>query len=140
MKPRRLGAVLAVAVLAGSWGLPFVVTAQRDPDEVGVERAVRDFGAAVDVDDQDRLLDLLCAADAELITRDDDHDPGDGEPNTATPVEREVGEVRVADGLASARVAMPDAAPFTIHLRREGGAWKVCEPAVNATTGAVPSR
>jgi hypothetical protein len=117
-------------VLAGV--VVWVLVARANSDETKIQRLVGDFATAVDRDDQDKLLGLLCAEEASDITEDDDFDPANnGGPITDPGDNRPVraADIRVTGDTASARITRPAQPDTTLYFRKESGHWRVCASA-----------
>ncbi|MBQ1040777.1 MULTISPECIES: hypothetical protein [Micromonospora] len=128
-------AVLAVAVAAGV--VVWVLGARSNSDEAVIDKLVSDFAIAVDQDDQDKILGLLCAEEALDITEDDDYDPANNggpivDPGPERPVK--ASDIRVTGNTASARITRPDQPDSTLTFRKESGHWRVCAPAGDPAT------
>jgi hypothetical protein len=129
---------LVLVVLAGV--VVWVVVARTNSDEAKIQRLVGDFATAVDRDDQDKLLNLLCAEEARAITEDDDYDPANnGGPITdSRKIPVKATDIRVTGDTASARITRPSQPATTLYFRKEAGRWKVCAPAGDPA-GATPT-
>jgi hypothetical protein len=101
-------------------------------DQARIRTVVDRFAAAVQSEDQARIVGLLCAEEAADITEDDDYDPAgtrvDGTPDKPVfPVH--ASNIHITGDVASARVTSAFQQPTTLYFRKEGGTWKVCAPA-----------
>jgi len=127
------GVLLLAACGVGAYLVVGHTGASKPPavtDETRIRKLVEDFAAAVDRDDQQAILNQVCAAEAEDIMADDDFDPSlapPANPPSVRPVT--VADIQVSGDTASARVSRPSQPDVTLHFRKEGGAWKVCAPA-----------
>ncbi|MGK5554581.1 Rv0361 family membrane protein [Actinomadura kijaniata] len=92
-----------------------------------VRKVVTDFAAAVDRNDNATVLSMLCPREAAGVA-DDLDSPGDRGDPRAELVPITVEHVRITGDVAEARVTRPRQPPATLFLRREGGAWKLCDP------------
>ncbi|MFD0817185.1 hypothetical protein ACFQ0D_02365, partial [Micromonospora zhanjiangensis] len=133
-----VAAVLALVITAGVVG--WVLVARANSDEAKIQRLAGDFAAAVDRDDQGKILSLLCAAEAADITEDDDYDPAEGGPVVSPGPTRPVktSDITVTGDAASARVSRPGQPDTTLHFRKESGHWRVCDPSGEGS-GATPT-
>lgn len=89
------------------------------------------FADALDTQDQDKFLATLCQEEQDLVTDGDGFDPADSGPGAKDNSEPfEVTEVTVKDDVAQVQFLRPNSDHSgSLYLRKESGAWKVCDPA-----------
>ncbi|OLT14553.1 hypothetical protein BJF79_19000 [Actinomadura sp. CNU-125] len=96
-------------------------------DEGRIRAAAEEFAHAVDREDTAAALDLMCAEEARGAAESGVAEDGDGlGADAERPVE--TSGVEVSGDLARVRVARPSQPPATLYLRKEDGAWKLCDP------------
>jgi ketosteroid isomerase-like protein len=122
-----VAAGLVLAVVAA-----VLLTTGGNRDQAKIRTVVNRFAAAVQNEDQARIVGLLCAEEAADITEDDDYDPAatrvDGTRDKPVfPVH--ASNIRVTGDVASARVTSAFQRPTTLYFRKERGTWKVCASA-----------
>jgi len=131
------GATLVVLAAGGS-GLYFAL---RGGDEADIRMVVDRFVTAVDTGDSAEIVALLCPEEAAGISENDDVAAIDPSDQLAAPIThpREITDVEVVGDIASTRVSRPNQDSFTLYLRRDGEAWKVCADAKPAFHPNTPS-
>lgn len=89
------------------------------------------FAEAIDTQDQDKMLAALCQEEHDLVTDGDSFDPADSGPGAKDNRQPfEVTDVTVKDDVAQVQFLRPDSGHSgSLYLRKESGAWKVCDPA-----------
>ncbi|MGH7485187.1 MAG: hypothetical protein ACREMY_06220, partial [bacterium] len=92
------------------------------------------FATAVDMEDQARIVSLLCKEEADVFTDSDGYDPanngGVATPENHFPSSTTSG-IHIAGDVASARVTRSAKYSTTLYFRKENGEWKVCAPAAD---------
>ncbi|MDH6116284.1 hypothetical protein [Kitasatospora sp. GAS204B] len=132
-RPRKgpfvLGAAVLIVVTGGAIGYAQVQHAQvqhAHSDPVRIQQVVDQFATAVDRADVAKTVSLLCPEEANAIT-DSDIPPDSSQLATAKrPIK--VSGIQVRGDLATAQVTRPGVSA-TLHLRKDAGTWKVCDPA-----------
>lgn len=121
-------AVPVVLVLCGVGGW---VWFSRSRDEGAIKDAAAQFADAIDTQDQDKFLAALCEEERDLVTDGDGFDPADSGPGTTDTSEPfEVTDVTVKGDVAQVEFLRPKSNDSgSLFLRKESGAWKVCDPA-----------
>jgi hypothetical protein len=118
--------LLLILCSVGGW-MWFSRTAEKD----AVKDVATQFANAIDTQDQDKLLQQLCTEERDQFTDSEDFDPenpGPGTPDNSEPFD--VTDVTVKGDVAE--VAFRRSASNlsgSLYLRKESGAWKVCDPA-----------
>lgn len=103
-----------------------------DSREKGAIKGVASqFAEAIDTQDQDKMLATLCQEEHDLVTDGDTFDPADSGPGAKDNRQPfEVTDVTVKDDVAQVQFLRPDSGHSgSLYLRKESGAWKVCDPA-----------
>ncbi|WP_131814239.1 hypothetical protein [Mycolicibacterium fortuitum] len=103
-----------------------------DSREKGAIKSVASqFAEAIDTQDQDKMLAALCQEEHDLVTDGDSFDPADSGPGAKDNRQPfEVTDVTVKDDVAQVQFLRPDSGHSgSLYLRKESGAWKVCDPA-----------
>jgi hypothetical protein len=98
-------------------------------DDRQITRAITAFGQAVDRNDQPAAVSFLCAAEARQISESGNYDAESAEtdePVNALPIN--VSDIRVTGEDATAQLSRPPQPPRTLHLKKENGEWKLCNP------------
>jgi hypothetical protein len=119
--------VLAVAgTVGGIWGYRHH---QSEKQLAGIRDTVSQFAEASDTADTEKMSALMCAAEAEQFA-DGMEGTDDGGPIKAgdrRPVN--FGAISVDGDNATVEVTRPPSPRVTLTLQREGGVWKLCDPA-----------
>ena len=103
-----------------------------DSREKGAIKGVASqFAEAIDTQDQDKMLAALCQEEHDLVTYGDSFDPADSGPGAKDNRQPfEVTDVTVKDDVAQVQFRRPNSEHSgSLYLRKESGAWKVCDPA-----------
>ncbi|WP_433136962.1 hypothetical protein ACQPZ8_33230 [Actinomadura nitritigenes] len=119
------GALTALAVFAGA--AVYGVHWWTHRDERRVSGAVTDFAHAVDREDSATALGLMCAEEEQSAVESGasttDHGLGS---RYERPVK--TSDIKISGDVARVRLTRPSQQPATLYLRKEGGAWKMCDP------------
>lgn len=119
------GAFTALAVFAGA--AAYGVHWWTHRDERRVSSAVTDFAHAVDREDSATALGLMCAEEEQSAVESgasaSDHGLGS---RYERPVK--TSDITISGDVARVRLTRPSQPSATLYLRKEGGAWKLCDP------------
>jgi len=125
---RGLWITLGIVALALAVLIPVLHLTEGSNDRQ-ITRAITEFGHAIDSNDQPTAVSFLCAAEADQITDGKGYD-GDGATTVApdNPLPINVSNIRVVGDEATAQLTRPPQPPRTLHLKKESGKWKLCNP------------
>ena len=123
------GTAVALLAIGGSiGGVAWHRHSETEAQLAQIRQTVTEFAEASDSADTPKMATLMCAAEAAEFTDQPDYDP-DAEPITpGTRAAVDIGEISLAKDTATVDVTRPPTAAATFTLKREGGAWKLCNP------------
>ncbi|WP_131812642.1 Rv0361 family membrane protein [Mycolicibacterium peregrinum] len=121
-------AVPVLLILCGVGGWIWFSTSR---EKGAIKDVASRFAEAIDTQDQDKMLATLCQEEHDLVTDGDGFDPGDSGPGAKDNRQPfEVTDVTVKDDVAQVQFLRPNSEHSgSLYLRKESGAWKVCDPA-----------
>lgn len=121
-------AVPVLLILCGVGGWIWFSTSR---EKGAIKDVASQFAEAIDTQDQDKMLATLCQEEHDLVTDGDGFDPGDSGPGAKDNRQPfEVTDVTVKDDVAQVQFRRPNSEHSgSLYLRKESGAWKVCDPA-----------
>lgn len=122
---------IAVPVLLILCGVGGWMSLSASREKGAITAVAAQFAEAIDTQDQDKMLATLCQEEHDLVTDGDGFDPGDSGPGAKDNRQPfEVTDVTVKDDVAQVQFRRPNSDHSgSLYLRKESGAWKVCDPA-----------
>ncbi|WP_131813693.1 Rv0361 family membrane protein [Mycolicibacterium fortuitum] len=122
---------IAVPVLLILCGVGGWMWFSASREKGAIKDVASQFAEAIDTQDQDKMLATLCQEEHDLVTDGDTFDPADSGPGAKDNRQPfEVTDVTVKDDVAQVQFLRPDSGHSgSLYLRKESGAWKVCDPA-----------
>jgi hypothetical protein len=115
-------AVIAVAVVV-------VINLIGPSDQEQITSTINNFAEAVDKGNLPKAVTFMCSEEAQQVTERHNYDANSGdtmEPTNRLPVN--VTDVHVTGDTATAQLTRPPQKAQTLHLKKEAGAWKLCDP------------
>lgn len=127
MRRSKLVLIAASAIVLAAALVAAYVTVGGDGEEQKVRTAVVNFSHAIDRNDNATMLSLLCRQEAVAVADDIDSPDDHGQPQ-AKLIPITVQDVHITRDVATVRISRPRQRPATLFLRKEDGAWKLCDP------------
>ncbi|MCV7284921.1 hypothetical protein H7J87_06240 [Mycolicibacterium wolinskyi] len=122
-------AVVVVMLVAGVGGFLGFRHHQSEQRLAQIRAAVNEFAEASDTADTEKMVTLMCRAEAAEFTEGFEGDLDNGgpiEPASRRPVNIE--SITVSGDEATVEVTRPPAPTKTFKLKREDESWKLCNP------------
>lgn len=129
-RSRRALWILSVVALAAvvATAVVIVIAMVPESDEAQIKSTISQFAAAVDDGNLPKAVSYVCTEEAKQITERDDYDANASkiEPGKRLPVN--VTDVQITGDAAVAQLSRPPQKPRKLHLKKEAGTWKLCDP------------
>lgn len=123
----KLVLIAASAIVLAAALVTAYFTVGDDGEQKQVRTTVVNFSHAIDRNDNATMLSLLCKEEAAAVADDIDSPNDHGQPQ-AKLIPITVKDVHITKDVAKVRITRPRQQPATLFLRKEGGAWKLCDP------------
>jgi hypothetical protein len=120
---------ILLCVIAAVTTVLIVVRITGSSDEAQIKSTINQFAEAVDHNDTSKALSYVCTAEAAQMTERDGDAANDSDtvaPTTRLPVN--LTDIHITGDTATAQLSRPPQQPRTVHLKKEAGTWKLCDP------------
>jgi hypothetical protein len=120
---------ILLCVIAAVTTVLIVVRIAGSSDEAQIKSTINQFAEAVDHNDTSKALSYVCTEEATQMREGDGDAANDSDtvaPTTRLPVN--VTDIHITGDAATAQLSRPPQQPRTVHLKKEAGTWKLCDP------------